>query len=66
MGAETGPHATEGHTGPSGANEPIVWVDCEDSLRWSHHRESLGPVVPGPFRFILVNPDDGSNELLER
>jgi hypothetical protein len=41
MGAETGPNAPEGHTGPSGANEPIVWVDCEDSLRFGLDPESL-------------------------
>lgn len=41
MGAESQPNAAEGHTGPSGANEPIVWVDCEDSLRWGLDPESL-------------------------
>lgn len=41
MTPEQSPNATEGHTGPSGANEPIVWVDCEDSLRWGLDPESL-------------------------
>jgi hypothetical protein len=66
MGPEQGSNASEGHTGPSGAISPVVWVDCEDYQGWSHHTESLRPVVPGPFRFVLVNPDDGTDELLER
>jgi hypothetical protein len=38
---EQGSNAAEGHTGPSGANSPVEWVDCEDYQSWYPYAEPL-------------------------